>query len=98
MDTLVVVVLLAFVVAMWVSVASSLVSIARMPQIRWHKAGRSKALTFVLVLITGGFGGILYWVRIRPDVLTERTLPPNPDRRQLTKSQLRAAESYRANS
>lgn len=98
MDKLVVAVLLAFVVILWASLVSSLVSIARMPQIRWDKARRSKGLTFLLVLVTGGFGGLLYWVRIRPDLLTERMLPPNPNRDELTKSQLRAAERYRASS
>jgi len=97
MDKLVVAVLLAFVAILWVSLVSSLVSIARMPQIRWDRARRSKGWTFLLVLITGGFGGILYWVRIRPDLLNERTLPPNPNRGELTKSQLRAAERYRTN-
>lgn len=79
MDALVVVVVVLAVVALWIMAIVALVSAARLPAHAWKVAKRSKAGTIVGILLTGGFGGMLYWYKIRPLVAdAARRVPPPP--------------------
>jgi hypothetical protein len=93
MDTVIVVALFALWLLFSIAAISSLVSAARMPQARWHAVQRNKAVTIVLILVTGGFGGLLYWLRIRPELMA---VDPNARPPELTKSQRRAVDAYRS--
>ncbi len=68
MDAVVIVLVVCAVVALWAIALAALVSAARLPGYAWKVARRSKAGTITGILLTGGFGGLLYWFRIRPVV------------------------------
>lgn len=78
MDVVVIVLVVCAVVALWTIALAALVSAARLPGYAWKVARRSKAATITGILLTGGFGGPLYWFRIRPEVAdaAQRVSPP----------------------
>ena len=47
---------------------TALVSASSVEFDRWHVAGRSKGVTMALIFVTGGIGGLYYWLRIRPEL------------------------------
>jgi hypothetical protein len=78
MDAVVVIVLLVLVAAMWVSAISALVSAARLPDLAWRAARRSKTGTILGIIVTGGVGGLYYWMSIHRVVADGRTRTPPP--------------------
>lgn len=57
---------------------SALVSAIRMPGVAWTAAGRSKTAMIVLILLSGGVGGLYYFVRIRPRLGHTASRPARP--------------------
>jgi hypothetical protein len=95
MDMVIVLGLLAISVVLWIGAIAAIVSAARVPHERWRRAQRGKGVTIVLIILTGGFGGIYYWWRIRAELhsaalATAETAAPMP-----TNSQRRALEAQR---
>lgn len=68
MDALVVVLWVGLAVGLWVALISALVSALRVEPMVWRVARRRKGINVVLILCTGGIGGIYYWLRIRPQL------------------------------
>ena len=82
MDALVLAVVVVAVMGLWSMAIVALVSAARLPAHAWKVAKRSKAGTIVGIVLTGGFGGVLYWFKIRPrvaDAARRISLPPRND-------------------
>jgi hypothetical protein len=74
-EQLIVVAIVVGVVVMWVSAVSA----ARLPEHAWKIARRSKRGTLLGIVITGGFGGLYYWLAIRREVRAAVGQPPPPD-------------------
>lgn len=71
-----VVMLLVIAVMFWGLFVYALVSSARRRSDAFRASGRTKGGTIVMLLLTGGFGGLYYLLRIRREVLgAERSLP-----------------------
>lgn len=68
MDWLIVAIVTGCVVAMWVAAASAVISAARTPSERWRGTGRTLRMTIMFIVVSGGFGGLYYWWRIRPEL------------------------------
>ena len=68
MDVVIVVGLLAFFLVLWLGAIAAVVSAARTEHVRWRRVQRGKGVTIVLIILTGGFGGVYYWWRIRPEL------------------------------
>ena len=93
MDTLIPVLFFGFVLCMLAAYVSALVSAARVEQGAWHAADRRKGVTLALIVFTGGFGGLYYWLRIRPELLDAPLPPANEPGRAPTAAELRAIEA-----
>jgi hypothetical protein len=72
--------ILAWILASIVIWISALVGAVALPGYAWKVAHRSKPLTLVLVALTGIFGGLYFWLRVRPEVRQAQasTPPPTP--------------------
>jgi hypothetical protein len=79
-ETIVVVAVILFVVAMAVCGISALVSVMRLPDYAFKAAGRSKSGTVVGILLSGGLGGLYYWFSIHRTVTDARKHTPPPPR------------------
>lgn len=60
-----VVLILAFLAALPVAAVSSLIDVVRRPAHVFDDAGMSKPMTVVGLLLSGGVGGIYYWLVMR---------------------------------
>ena len=78
MDVVVGIVLLVLIAAMGVSAISALVNAARLPDYAWRAAGRSKTGTIFGILVSGGVGGLYYWLSIHRLVVDARSRSPTP--------------------
>ena len=95
MDDVIVIGLLAVFVALWVAAIAAVVSAIRVGQERWWRANRSKGATILLLILTGGFGGVYYWWRIRPELRSAHMSTSRPESVTPTKAQRRAIEAQR---
>jgi hypothetical protein len=43
-------------------------ALVRVPDEAWRAAGRNRATTIGLIVLTGGVGGLYYWLAIRPSL------------------------------
>ena len=68
MDLVISLLIIGLLLGLWVSLVTAVVSAVRVPERRWREAGRGKFPTTVLVVLTGGVGGLFYWLRIRPQL------------------------------
>jgi hypothetical protein len=70
--------LLAWVVALGVSLVTALVSAIRVPGYVWKSTRHSKSVTIVGILLAGGIGGLYYWLVVRDPVheALRHTVPP----------------------
>jgi hypothetical protein len=75
-DTAVVIFVCVLVVALSSIGIWALISAARMPGYAWQRAERSKAGTIFGILLTGGIGGVYYWLSIRGPVKAARDYTP----------------------
>ena len=93
MDTLIPLLLLAFVLCMLAAYVSAIISAVRIDQGVWQAAVRNKGVTVALIVFTGGFGGLYYWLRIRPELGEAPLQPVNAPGRAPTAAELRAIEA-----
>jgi hypothetical protein len=96
MDVVIVVGLLAVFVVLTIGAVAAVVSAARVPSDRFRRVQRGKETTILLIILTGGFGGAYYWLRIRPElhragVAAAQNAPVPPP----TKAERRAIEAQR---
>jgi len=71
------VVVLLVLAALWVSWVWALVDAVRQPAMAFRPTGISKGATVMLLLLTGGLGGIYYHLRVRRTVSeAARSLSP----------------------
>jgi hypothetical protein len=83
-DAAVLIFVRVLVVALWGIGISALISAARMPGYAWQRAKRSKAGTVFGILLTGGIGGVYYWLSIRGPVKAARDyIPPRREARSV---------------
>ena len=68
MDAAIGLLMVALLLGLVALVVTALVSASRIELDRWHVAGRSKGVTIALIFVTGGIGGLYYWLRIRPEL------------------------------
>jgi hypothetical protein len=96
MDVVIVVGLLSVFVVLTIGAVAAVVSAARVPPDRFRRVQRGKETTILLIILTGGFGGAYYWLRIRPELrgagvaVAYKAVPPP------TKAQQRAIEAQRS--
>jgi hypothetical protein len=78
MDAVLILAIVVLVVVMWVSAASAVVSAVRLPEYAWRAAGRSKQGTILGIIVSGGLGGLYYWLSIHRLVKDARqsNVPP----------------------
>jgi hypothetical protein len=80
MEHVVIFVVFGLIVALWVSLISALVSAIRLPGYAWTTTRHSKRGTIVGVLLTGGVGGLYYWLIVRGAVRDALRSTPPPER------------------
>ena len=69
---------LAIGALLWTAFVWSLVDLARRPSAAFAATGVSKRVTALLIVVSGGFGGIYYLLRARPKVARAASRPrPN---------------------
>jgi len=98
MDVVIVVGLLAVFFVMSLGAIAAVVSAARIDLVRWQRVRRGKGVTMFLIILTGGFGGVYYWWRIRPELrrANSASSPTSPSAVIApTKAQRRAIEAQR---
>jgi hypothetical protein len=58
-----------------------LASAIRQPDEAYREVGRTRAGTILGIVVAGGFGGLYYWLRIRPALRSfAQRQPPRPPR------------------
>ena len=62
------VLLLALIALLPGSFFSALIDLSFHSEQRFTEIGRGKSSTVLLILLTGGVGGLYYWFRIRPEL------------------------------
>lgn len=95
MDVVIVVGLLAVFFVLWLGAIAAVVSAVRVDHVRWQRVQRGKGVTIVLIILTGGFGGLYYWWRIRPELRTASSATSPSAALAPTKAQRRAIEAQR---
>jgi hypothetical protein len=61
------VVVLVAVLGLLVALVTAFVhALVGVPDAAWQAAGRNRATTIALIVVTGGVGGVYYWMVIRP--------------------------------
>lgn len=91
-ETVVVVLLVVAMLGLVAALISAFVSALRVEPHVWRAIHQPRGITLLLILFTGGVGGVYYWWRIRPQLQAARqqhrsTSVPN---RAPTASELRA--------
>jgi hypothetical protein len=96
MDTMIGVLVLVLMAFLAIALVTAVGSAARFERDRWRQVGRSKGATILLILLTGGFGGIYFWWRIRPELREAAQRPAPSAGRPPSSAELRAIDAQRS--
>ena len=95
MDVVIVAALVVVFLSLLLLAVSAIIDAARTPTDRWRRIRRGKGVTIVLIVLTGGFGGIYYWWRIRSELRSASQSSSHAAPAPLGKRELRAIEAQR---